>query len=282
MRINWFPGHMTKSLRMMEAEIKNVDVIIYMLDARCPISSLNPKFEDIIGQKPVLYVLNKYDLADNFKTDEFIKYFENKNKNYFAIKLNASKSGAIKIVLPLLKNLLKDRINHFENKGIKLLPKAMVIGVPNSGKSTFINNLANIKKAKAGNKAGVTRGKQLVSLDNGLALVDTPGTLWPSFENPKTGINLALVGSVKDEVVDMNELAFYLLDFLNKNYQKSLIDRYNLTTDDLKLSTYEIAKKIAEQRGFLIKGGEFNLERTCFMIITEFRKGLLGKITLDW
>ncbi len=281
MKINWFPGHMTKSLRMMEAEVKNVDVIIYLLDARCPSSSLNPKFNSIIGHKPILYVLNKYDLADDKKTELFIKKLESKNENCFAIKLNASKSGAIKIVLPLLKKLLKDKLEHFENKGINLLPKAMVIGVPNAGKSTFINNLANIKKAKAGNKAGVTRGKQLISLDNGLALVDTPGTLWPSFENEKTGVNLAIVGSIKDEVLDINELAFYLLNFLKEKYPQNLVNRYALIDEDLKLDTYELAGVIASKRGFLEKGGNFNLERTCLMLIIEFRKGLLGKVTLD-
>lgn len=281
MKINWFPGHMTKSLRMMETEIKNVDAIIYLLDARCPISSLNPKFDLIIGSKPILYILNKFDLADDNKTEKFIKQFENIEKNNFAIKLNASKSGAIKIILPLLKKLLKEKIEHYQNKGLKLLPKVMVIGVPNSGKSTFINNLANLKKAKAGNKAGVTRGKQLISLDSGLALIDTPGTLWPSFENSQTGVNLALVGSIKDEVVDINELAFYLLNFLKENYPNGLVSRYNLKLEDLQKETYKLAEIIASKRGFLEKGGSFNLERTCLMIITEFRKGLLGKITLE-
>lgn len=281
MKINWFPGHMTKSLRMMEAEVRNVDAIIYLLDARCPISSLNPKFNSIIGSKPVLYVLNKFDLADDYKTEMFIKQLEAKNPNCVAIKLNASKSGAIKTVLPILKNLLKSRIEHFENKGVTMLPKAMVIGVPNAGKSTFINNLANIKKAKAGNKAGVTRGKQLISLDNGLALIDTPGTLWPSFDNPKTGANLAIVGSIKDEVVDINELAFYLLNFLKEKYPNNIKQRYELEEQDLAQETYELAGKIAAKRGFLIKGGDFDLERTCLMLITEFRKGFLGRVTLD-
>jgi ribosome biogenesis GTPase A len=280
MNINWFPGHMTKSLRMMEKEVKNVDIIMYLLDARCPNSSFNPKFTAIIGNKPVLYILNKYDLADDKKTDEFIAKLKQDNKNVEAIKLNASRSGAIKIVLPILKRLLKEKFDRFENKGINLLPKAMVIGVPNVGKSTFINNLANKTKAKAGNKAGVTRGKQLISLDNGVVLLDTPGTLWPSFEDAKTGVNLALVGSVRDEVIDLNELAFYLVDFLKENYKNALIDRYSLTEEEILDVTYETVFAIAKKRGFLLKGGDFDLDRTCYMLITEFRKGLLGNITL--
>ncbi|MGI5842068.1 MAG: ribosome biogenesis GTPase YlqF [Christensenellales bacterium] len=277
MNINWFPGHMTKSLRMMEKEVKNVDVIIYLLDARAPQSSFNPKFESIIGNKPVLYVLNKYDLADDKKTDEFIKKL--KKSGATAIKLDASKSGAGKVLEPLLKQLISRKIEKFLNKGIKILPKAMIIGVPNVGKSTLINNLANVSKAKTGNKAGVTRGKQQITLESGIVLLDTPGTLWPSFDREETALNLAIIGSINDNVLDKNEIAYGLISVLKAEYPEKLKARYNLK--ELDKTTHEIAYDIAVSRGFLLKGGDFDMDRTCNMLITEYRKGLFGKITLD-
>lgn len=278
MNINWFPGHMTKSLRMMENEVKNVDIIIYLLDARAPMSCFNPKFKDLIGNKAVLYVLNKYDLADDKKTDEFIEKI--KADTFIAIKLNAGKSGAGKIIEPILKTLIADKINKFKDKGINLLPKAMVIGVPNVGKSTLINNLAGQSKAITGNRPGVTRGKQSITLESGVQLIDTPGTLWPSFENDKIAINLAIVGSIKDEIVDVNEIAFYLVNFLRENYPQALYNRYKVLAENFD-DSYELLHEIASKRGFLLKGGDFDLDRTCQMLINEFRKGLIGKITLD-
>lgn len=276
MNINWFPGHMTKSLRMMESEVKNVDIIIYLLDARAPISSFNPKFKNITKDKSILYILNKYDLADDKKTDKFIE--ELKNDGFVAIKLNASVSGSSKIIEPILKSISSNKIEKFGLKGITMLPKAMVIGVPNVGKSTLINNLVGKSKTLTGNKPGVTRGKQTVTLESGIQLVDTPGTLWPSFENEKIAMNLAIIGSIKDAVVDVNELAFYLVDYLKNNYPNNLFNRYGVSMVD---DNYELLHQIAFKRGFLLKGGEFDLDRTCQMLINEFRKGLIGKITLD-
>lgn len=278
MNINWFPGHMTKSLRMMESEVKNVDIIIYLLDARAPESSFNPKFKNIIAGKSVLYVLNKYDLADDRKTDRFIEKMT--LEGFTAIKLNAGKSGAGKIIEPILNRLSSDKIQKFGLKGVTILPKAMVIGVPNVGKSTLINNLAGQGKTLTGNKPGVTRGKQTITLESGIQLMDTPGTLWPSFENEKTAMNLAIIGSIKDDVIDTNELAFALADFLGKNYSDSLLSRYGVNGKDF-IDTYELMHEIASKRGFLLKGGDFDLDRTCQMLINEFRKGMIGKITLD-
>lgn len=277
MLINWFPGHMTKSLRMMEKEVENVDIIIYLLDARAPESSFNPKFNEIIGNKHVLHIINKYDLADDKKTDAFVNKLAKKGLN--VIKLNAGKSGAAKTIEPMLKKLVSAKIEKFGNKGINILPKAMVIGVPNVGKSTLINNLANISKAITGNKPGVTRGKQLITLPSGIQLIDTPGTLWPSFEDQKVAVNLACLGSIKDEVLDINELAYKLVEFLGQNYAEMLTKRYGVTNFDE--DTHEIVYEIAKSRGFLVKGGEFDIDRTCAMILNEFRKGLIGKITLD-
>lgn len=277
MNINWFPGHMTKSLRMMEKEVKTVDIIIYLLDARAPMSSFNPKFIEIIGNKPVLHVINKYDLADEAKTDKFIANL--RAKNLTVIKLNAGKSGAGKTIEPLLKKLISSKIEKFENKGISVLPKAMVIGVPNVGKSTLINNLANVSKTTTGNKPGVTRGKQAITLESGIQLIDTPGTLWPSFDKEQTALNLALIGSIKDEVLDQNELAFKLVEYLKVNYPELLKSRYKL--QEFSKDTFEDLHNIAASRGFLHKGGDFDLDRTCVMILNEFKKGLIGNITLD-
>lgn len=276
MNINWFPGHMTKSLRMMKNEVKNVDIIIYLLDARAPMSSFNPKFKNLISDKSVLYILNKYDLADDKKTDKFIEKL--KNDGFVAVKLNASVSGSSKIIESILKSISSNKIEKFGAKGITILPKAMVIGVPNVGKSTLINNLVGKSKTLTGNMPGVTRGKQTITLESGIQLVDTPGTLWPSFENEKIAMNLAIIGSIKDTVVDTNELAFYLVNYIKENYPNNLFARYGVQKVD---DTYELMHQIASKRGFLLKGGDYDLDRTCQMIINEFRKGLIGKITLD-
>jgi len=276
MNINWFPGHMTKSLRMMENEVKNVDIIIYLLDARAPMSSFNPKFKSITKDKSVLYILNKYDLADDQKTDKFIE--ELKKDGFVAIKLNAAVSGSLKTIEPILKRISSSKIEKFGAKGITIFPKAMVIGVPNVGKSTLINNLVGKAKTLTGDKPGVTRGKQTITLESGIQLIDTPGTLWPSFENDKIAMNLAIIGSIKDTVVDINELAFYLVKYLKENYPNNIFERYGIENND---DVYELMHQIASKRGFLLRGGDFDLDRTCQMLINEFRKGLIGKITLD-
>lgn len=275
--INWFPGHMTKTLRMMKAEMDKVDVVIYVIDSRIVASSLNPEFVSFIKNKPVLYVLNKFDLCDEKKTLEISKNL--KRENAIVIKLDASKSGAGKIVEPLILKLAQNKIEKFRKKGIKILPRAMVIGVPNCGKSTLINNLCKGAKTETGNRPGVTRGKQVVTLKSGIQLYDTPGTLWPKFESDETGLNLALVGSIKNEIVDTNYLAKYLVNYLSKNYNNELEYRYKIKLEEK--DAIEILQDIGKIRGFLIKGGEIDYDRTCAMLITEFRKGLIGKITLD-
>ena len=275
--INWFPGHMTKTLRMMKAEMDKVDVVIYVIDSRIVASSLNPEFVSFIKNKPVLYVLNKFDLKKKKKTLEISKNL--KRENAIVIKLDASKSGAGKIVEPLILKLAQNKIEKFRKKGIKILPRAMVIGVPNCGKSTLINNLCKGAKTETGNRPGVTRGKQVVTLKSGIQLYDTPGTLWPKFESDETGLNLALVGSIKNEIVDTNYLAKYLVNYLSKNYNNELEYRYKIKLKEK--DAIEILQDIGKIRGFLIKGGEIDYDRTCAMLITEFRKGLIGKITLD-
>lgn len=277
MKINWFPGHMTKSFRMMQDEVKNIDIVIYLLDARAPMSCLNPKFEKLISNKIVLYVLNKSDLADELKTEKFINKMQSENKQ--VVKLDSSNGSSGNYIIQLLKNISFKKGEKFLQKGIKIMPKIMVIGVPNVGKSTLINNMTKKAKAKTGNKPGVTRGKQVVMLDNGMQLIDTPGTLWPSFEKEKIGINLALVGSIKDEVLDINELAYELVFYLKENYKQKLEQRYNLSI--LNEDMAQIIEMIANNRGYVIKGGEIDYDRTCVMLVNEFRKGLIGKISLE-
>lgn len=276
MKINWFPGHMTKSLRMMQKEVSNVDVLIYLLDARAPQSCINPKFVSIAKDKQILYVLNKYDLADEKK----LKAIKSElSSTAPVLELNSAKSGAGKIVEPMLLKLSKTKIEKYKQKGIKYTPKAMVIGVPNCGKSTLINNLCGESKAITGNRPGVTRGKQLVTLKSGIQLIDTPGTLWPSFDDQTTARNLALVGSIKDDVVNLVELACEFVKFLKHAYSDCLLQRYKLESladDDL-----QVLSDISKKRGLLLKGGEPDIDKGAVALLNDFRKGLLGKICLD-
>lgn len=276
-KINWFPGHMAKALKIMETEIKNVDMLIYVLDARAPFSCLNPKFTSLALNKPVLYVLNKTDLADDEKTARFKRYITSQN-NCECISLNSTISGANKIIEPIMKSLCQRKIDKYKNKDIKINLRAMVVGVPNSGKSTLINNLCGQKKTKTGDKAGVTKGKQWVLLKNGFEVLDTPGTLWPNLDNQTIAQNLAILGSIKNEIVDTNELCFALINYLKDHYKTSF-ERYGIT--DLNFSAVEIMEQIAEKKHYLLKGNEPDFDRTCFAIIDDFRKGKLGKITLD-
>ncbi len=277
-KINWFPGHMAKALNQMTDEMKKVDMLIYVLDSRAPFSCLNPKFDALSVNKPVLYVLNKSDLADDDKTEKY-KNSLNSKQNSFCIVLNSTLSGANKQIEPIMKTLCKEKIEKYKTKGIKINLRAMVVGVPNSGKSTLINNLCGQKKAITGDKAGVTRGKQWVLLKNGFEVLDTPGTLWPNLENQTVAHNLAIIGSIKNEVVDTNELALYLIKFLKSNYKQSLKNKYDIESDSL--SDLEIIEQIANKKHYLLKGNEIDYDRTCFSIVDDFRKGKLGKITLD-
>jgi len=276
MKINWFPGHMTKSLRMMQKEVSNVDVLIYLLDARAPKSCINPKFVSIAKDKQILYVLNKYDLADEKKLKATKAEL---SLTAPVLELNSAKSGAGKIVEPVLLKLSKEKIEKYRQKGIKYTPKAMVIGVPNCGKSTLINNLCGESKAITGNRPGVTRGKQLVTLKSGIQLIDTPGTLWPSFDDQTTARNLALVGSIKDEVVNLVELACEFVKFLKQAYPDCLLQRYKL--DALADDDLQVLSDISKKRGLLLKGGEPDIDKGAVALLNDFRKGLLGKICLD-
>ena len=275
-KINWFPGHMQKALRMMEAEAKNVDALIYVLDSRAPFACLNPEFVRIIGSKPILYVLNKIDLADEKKIKEIKTKLPGENK--LVIELNSTASGAIGLVTSSLNALCKATIEKYKNKGVNYFVRAMVLGVPNCGKSTLVNNLCGSKKAITGNKPGVTKGKQGVKLSNNIEILDTPGTLWPNLIDEGEAKKLAFIGSIKDDVVEIEQLSLFLLEALLKTYPKELEERFSVQVENK--TPLEIMEKIAERRKYVVRGGEIDYERTAKAILDDFRKGRIGKITL--
>ena len=278
--INWFPGHMAKALKQMSEEISKVDMVIYVLDARAPFSCLNPQFEAVASGKPILYIINKADLVDENKLVSVKNKLVSQNPLYDCVILNSTLSGANKQIEPIMRKLCDAKITKYRNKGIKVNLRAMVIGVPNSGKSTLINNLCGIKKAITGDKAGVTRGRQWVSLKNGFELLDTPGTLWPNLENKKVAQNLAYIGSIRNEVLDINELALEFVGAVRRDYKQNLENRYKINIEEQQ-TNLEVLDEIAEKSHFLLKGNEIDYDRVCFTIIDDFRKGRLGKIFLD-
>lgn len=275
-KINWFPGHMQKALRMMESEAKNVDALIYVLDSRAPFACLNPEFVRIIGSKPILYVLNKIDLADEKKIKEIKANLPGENK--LVIELNSTASGAIGLVTSSLNALCKATIEKYKNKGVNYFVRAMVLGVPNCGKSTLVNNLCGSKKAITGNKPGVTKGKQWVKLSNNIEILDTPGTLWPNLIDEGEAKKLAFIGSIKDDVVEIEQLSLFLLEALLKTYPKELEERFSVQVENK--TPLEIMEEIAERRKYVVRGGEIDYERTAKAILDDFRKGRIGKITL--
>ena len=280
MKINWFPGHMIKALRVMEKEVKNIDIILYVLDARAPLACLNPEFNKIIKNKPILFILNKIDIADNVKIEKekiedcLLNYFSNKVD---IVKLNSTMSGAKKIILQKINYLCREKIEKNASKNINAYIRGMVVGVPNCGKSTLINNLCGKGKTITGDKPGVTRGKQWVNVEKNIQILDTPGTLYPNLENQQFAKFLAYIGSIKDEVVDINELACDFISDVEKQYGTILNKRYQVELLGL---PFEKIQQIAIKKNLLIKGGEIDFDRTCFMIIDDFRKGRLGNLTL--
>ncbi|MBR1984396.1 MAG: ribosome biogenesis GTPase YlqF [Clostridia bacterium] len=276
--IQWFPGHMTKALREMEKEIKNVDLIFYCLDARAPMSCMNPKLSNLARNKKIIYVLNKADLVEENKLSTFKTKLTTQNS--IAVSLNSVESNSTKLLYEKAKKLLSDKTEQFAVKGLNYSIKAMVLGVPNVGKSTLINNFCRKAKTITGNKPGVTKGKQWVSVDEGLVLLDTPGTLWPSFENEKTARNLAYIGSIKDDILDTTDLAFWFIKDIVKIDKKYLEDRYSIQIETNE-ETLSIFDKICTVRKCLLKQGELDYDRCTKLILDDFRKGRLGKIILD-
>lgn len=277
-KINWFPGHMAKAIRMMQEEVKNVDAIIYVLDARAPLACVNPSFVKIVGNKPILYILNKIDLADISKIKDIEKIFKTENSDF--LEMNSSASGAIKKVTTKLNELCKKQIDKYKNKGINYFVRAMVIGVPNSGKSTLVNNLCGRSKTLTGNKPGVTKGKQWVKLTNNIELLDTPGILWPDLNNEENARQLAYIGSISENVISSADLSIFLIKDLLRYYPKAFKERFGLLDEEIKdLEIYEILELIGKKRKYVIKGGEIDYDRTALAVIDDFRKGKMGQIT---
>lgn len=278
MRIQWFPGHMSKALKVLEEQLQVVDVVIYVLDARAPTSCLNPEFRKRISKKPVIYVLNKCDLINSDKALKFKKQFTTENSS--CVILNSLATQSAKVLIPEIEKLSQDKIEKYAQKGVNVCVRAVVIGVPNCGKSTLINNLCGKYKAQTGNRAGVTRGKQWVKVNNNVEVLDMPGTLWPSFEDDKIAHNLAYIGSIRDEVIDKTELCYDFIKDLKAIDQSCLENRYNIKIepDDEIINIFE---KICSSRKFILKKNEFDYDRCAISIIDDFRKGKLGKICLE-
>lgn len=276
MIVQWFPGHMAKAKRQMEESIKRVDSLIYVLDARAPFSSINPEFENLIAMKPVLYVINKCDLVERQATDAWLAAFRAEGMTALAISSTIGKDASK--VLSALREINKEKIERNRQKGVNYALKAMVIGMPNTGKSTLINALCRGKKTVTGDKPGVTKGEQWVRLDGGISLLDTPGTLCHSMKSEKTGLRLAFIGAVRDAVVDTTELSLELIKFLAEKRPGTIAARYGAEETGTPL---EILSQIAAKRGFMKKGGEADFDKAALALIDDFRKTRLGKISLE-
>ena len=276
MIVQWFPGHMAKAKRQMEESIKRVDSLIYVLDARAPFSSINPEFENLIAMKPVLYVINKCDLVEKQATDAWLAAFRAEGMTALAISSTIGKDASK--VLSALREINKEKIERNRQKGVNYALKAMVIGMPNTGKSTLINALCRGKKTVTGDKPGVTKGEQWVRLDGGISLLDTPGTLCHSMKSEKIGLHLAFIGAVRDAVVDTTELSLELIKFLAEKRPGTIAARYGAEETGTPL---EILSQIAAKRGFMKKGGEADFDKAALALIDDFRKTRLGKISLE-
>ena len=277
--LSWFPGHMTKTKRMIVAEIKNMDAVCEIVDARIPLSSRNPDVDEMVGDKPRMMVLNRVDQADPRETRRWAAYF--REKGYAVIEANAKSGNGTAQFSAAVRELLKDKIAAWESKGqVGRTLRVMVLGIPNVGKSTFINKVAKRKTAKAEDRPGVTRTKQWVPVDRQLELLDTPGILWPKFEDKQVGINLAFTGAIKDDVMDIEELACYLMEYLAKHYPETLTERYKVEIQP-EDSGYDLLTKAGRKRGFLMRGAEVDTERMARILLDEFRGGKLGTFTLE-
>lgn len=277
--VQWFPGHMAKTRRLIKESLNLVDGVVEIVDARIPESSSNPELNSMIKRKPKIVLLNKSDVADPNATAKWVEYYRNHGLTALAVDCRSGK-GLNKFI-PTCKTVLADVIEKNNNKGMsgKSL-RFMVVGIPNTGKSSFINRMAGKNKAVVEDRAGVTRSNQWFSCGNGIELLDTPGVLWPKFDDPQVGDKLAFIGSVKDTVTDMEALSCRLLEVLSKTNPKAIEERYKITNIE-GLQGWEILEEIGKKRGFLIKGGEINYERAAAAVFDEFRGGKLGRISLE-
>ena len=270
---------MTKTRRMVTAELGNMDAVCEIIDARIPLSSRNPDIDELTAGKRRIVVLNRVDQADPDMTKKWAAYC--RSLGYAVIEVDAKSGAGVKQFAPAVRALLKDKLDAYEAKGqVGRVLRVMVLGIPNVGKSTFINKVSGRKTAKAEDRPGVTRGKQWVPVDRTLELLDTPGILWPKFEDPEVGIRLAFTGAIKDDVVDIEELAMRLMDYLGRNYPRAIFERYKVTAEDGD-DGWALLQKAARRRGFLISGGEVDTERMSRILLDEFRGGKLGRFTLE-
>ena len=278
MNIQWYPGHMTKTRRQMEADLKLVDAVCEIVDARIVISSRNPDIDNICGNKPRIVILNRLDLADPDATNRWVQYF--RNKGMAAVATDCKSRKGITAFTPAVRQLLQEKIQRDAAKGMSKALKIMVVGIPNVGKSTLINQISGRKGAKAENRPGVTRGKQWVTVDSGLLLLDTPGILWPKFEDPNVGMMLAYTGAVKDGIMDLEELSSRLMSLLWQRYPEKLKERYGI---DCPAETpgWELLQAAGKKRGYLLSRGEIDTERMAKVLLDEFRGGKLGRFTLE-
>ncbi|MBQ6280973.1 MAG: ribosome biogenesis GTPase YlqF [Oscillospiraceae bacterium] len=279
LQIQWYPGHMTKTRRMMESDLRLVDAVCEIVDARIPVSSRNPDLDSICGDKPRMIILNRIDMADPARTKQWAAWF--KARGMAVIQTDCKSRKGITDFAPALRRLLADKLRRYAEKGMAGKPlKVMVVGIPNVGKSTFINQVAGRKGAKAENRPGVTRGKQWVTVDQGLLLLDTPGILWPKFEDPEVGVRLAFTGAVKDDILDLESLAARLAGVLWRNYPEAMRARYKLDPAP-DVSDPDLLLEIGKRRGYLISGGEIDLERTSRVLLEEYRAAKIGRFTLE-
>ena len=278
MHFQWYPGHMTKAKRMMQENIKLIDLVIELVDARIPVSSRNPDIDELGKNKSRMILLNKADLAEDKWNDAWAEYF--REKGFFVVKLNSKKGGGLKSIQGVIQEAGKEKMERDRKRGILNRPvRAMVVGIPNVGKSTFITALAGQACAKTGTKPGVTQGKQWIRLNKQVELLDTPGILWPKFEDQKVGLRLAFIGSIKDEILNTEELAADLIKFLNANYPGVLEEKYSVEPSD---DAYVMLAGIARSRNCLLKGSELDTEKAALLLLDDFRNGKLGRLTLEY
>ncbi len=278
--VQWFPGHMAKTRRLIKESLPFVDLVTEIVDARIPMSSSNPELKEMIGSKPRIVLLNKCDVADEKATAKWVDYY--KKNGMFAIPVDCRSGKGLNAYLPLVREVLKDKIQKNTEKGMVGKPlRVMVVGIPNTGKSSFINKMAGRNRAKVADKPGVTRSNSWFAVGNGVELLDTPGVLWPKFEDKAVGDKLAFIGSVKDEILDSEMLAMRLINVLKNGYCDRISERFKITGFEDK-EDYEILEMIGRKRGMLISGGEIDTERASIMLLDEYRGGKLGRLTLEF
>ena len=277
MDFQWYPGHMTKAKRMMQENMKLIDIMIELVDARIPLSSRNPDIDQLAANKSRLILLNKTDMADERVTAQWEEYF--KEKGFYVARTNARSGKGVKGTQAIVMDACKEKLERDRKRGIKNRPiRAMIAGIPNVGKSTFINSLVGKACTKTGNKPGVTKGKQWIKLNKNIELLDTPGILWPKFEDQQVGLRLALIGSIRDEILNQDEMAIELIEYLKNHYQGILADRYQVDENEDKV---KILEQIALNRNCKMKGNELDYEKASKIVLEEFRNGKLGKISLE-